>query len=167
MVNNIIMKIVYHYQNNLQLGRGIWSLYMGLESFDFWLLIFCSLCKSLETLMEFLFWPLCWAVCLRSMRCLLCLLSPLDGSQRRLRQTNCRIIAYSGNLVFLHVCNSLLYCKCCTPTVVEQLLPTPRNCANIDQICFANVWTISQRLLMLVLQTACKQPDLVEWEHNA
>ena len=124
MVNNIIMKIVYHYQNNLQLGRGIWSLYMGLESFDFWLLIFCSLCKSLETLMEFLFWPLCWAVCLRSMRCLLCLLSPLDGSQRRLRQTNCRIIAYSGNLVFLHVCNSLLYCKCCTPTVVEQLLPT-------------------------------------------
>ena len=25
----------------------------------------------------------------------------------------------------------------------------------------------NQRLLMLVLQTACKQPDLVEWEHNA
>ena len=31
--------------------------------------------------------------------------------------------------------------------------------------CFGNLG--NQRLLMLVLQTACKQHDLVEWEHDS
>ena len=167
MVNNIIMKIVYHYQNNLQLGRGIWSLYMGLESFDFWLLIFCSLCKSLETLMEFLFWPLCWAVCLRSMRCLLCLLcllSPL-GRQSKTAQTD-----KLQNYCPLGQFSILALVQFTIATVV--LLQSFNNYCPLAQLrkyrpdlfckCLNN-----QRLLMLVLQTACKQPDLVEWEHNA